>query len=150
MCKLKLQKIWIKLNKSNFLPARSSKNTLSESLRIRFLNGPNLLRASDKLIYLFSVPQLSGSIRETFGFFDLNGDKRIDQRELRYAFSGMVRAIYPQSLKIFLYRSFWAKYDILGPHERPYVIGRAPYSPTKRWRPSSRSSTSTGTAPSTR
>ena len=37
------------------------------------------------------APQLSGSIRETFGFFDLNGDQRLDERELRYAFSSMVR-----------------------------------------------------------
>ena len=37
-----------------------------------------------------SVFQFSEAIRETFTFFDLNGDKRIDQRELRFAFSSMV------------------------------------------------------------
>jgi hypothetical protein len=36
------------------------------------------------------VPQLSDAIKEMFTVFDLNGDKRIDPRELRFAFSSMV------------------------------------------------------------
>ena len=46
---------------------------------------------SVSLIFFRAVHlQLSSSIREIYSFFDLNGDKKIDETELRYAFSSMV------------------------------------------------------------